>query len=288
MQKKEKRNKIKETLYGLVLAGGRSSRMKRDKSLINYYGKSQTEHCFDLLSRCCQRVFVSNRENQSDLPGHKGLPQIQDTYDKIGPLGGILSAMAKYPDAAWLVLACDLPFVDQQALNALIKHRDKKKFVTAYKSTKDGLPEPLCAIYEADSGSLLLKFLKEGTTCPRKILMNLDVCLIKQGKEGSLENINNEEEYQSVCAAIKTKDFRKKEIQLSYFACIRESRGLSEESLQTDAVTAGDLYAQLQDRYGFDLTQASLKVAINDKFSSWQTELKTGDRITFIPPVCGG
>jgi molybdopterin converting factor subunit 1 len=84
------------------------------------------------------------------------------------------------------------------------------------------------------------------------------------------------------------KNQHRKTVHLSYFSFLRESRGASEESLKTEASTAGDLYAELQNRYGFCLSRDSLKVAVNDTFSSWKTELKTGDRIVFIPPVSGG
>ena len=79
-----------------------------------------------------------------------------------------------------------------------------------------------------------------------------------------------------------------KTIHLSYFACLRESRGISDEFLETKASTAGDLYTELQGLYGFCLSKDSLKVSINDTFSSWQTELKADDRVIFIPPVSGG
>ena len=87
---------------------------------------------------------------------------------------------------------------------------------------------------------------------------------------------------------IQMTNLNTKTIHLSYFAFLRESRGISEEFLDTKASTASDLYLELQDRYGFCLSNDSLKVSINDTFSSWQTELKTGDRIAFIPPVSGG
>ena len=188
----------KEPLYGLVLTGGKSLRMKKDKSLLEYHGISQTEYCFNLLSRFCKNVFISNRRDQSQLPSHKNLPQIHDTFLNLGPLDGILSAMTRYPHVAWLILACDLPFVDENVLTSLIKKRDPLKIATAYQSTSDNLPEPLCAIYEPRSISSLLKSLTDGYTCPRKILINSDIYLIKQDKMNSLKNINNPEEYQSV------------------------------------------------------------------------------------------
>ena len=79
-----------------------------------------------------------------------------------------------------------------------------------------------------------------------------------------------------------------KTIYLSYFAHLRESRGASEEILKTQASTAGDLYRELRKRHNFRVPEDSLRVSVNDAFSSWHTRLKTGDRVAFIPPVSGG
>ena len=78
-----------------------------------------------------------------------------------------------------------------------------------------------------------------------------------------------------------------KNIYIDYFALLREITGLASEALQTDANTPSDLYDQLLERYKFPV-QSSLKVAINDEFSSWDVKLSDGDRIVFIPPVAGG
>ena len=51
-------------LYGLVLAGGRSTRMGQDKSLISYHGKAQREYMADLLGQWCSRTFISCRGDQ--------------------------------------------------------------------------------------------------------------------------------------------------------------------------------------------------------------------------------
>ncbi len=199
----------KENLYGLVLAGGLSSRMKTDKSILDYHGKSQVAYCFDLLSQKCRKVFVSNRESQAQIKGHKNLPQIHDTFSNIGPLGGILTAMTKYPQMSWVVLACDLPFVNQETIDTLIRQRDTSKIATAYISSKDPhLPEPLCAIYEPNAFVTLKEFYDRGIHCPRKILINSEVCLIEQNEKSSLTNINNLQEFQ---AAVNTINARRDE-----------------------------------------------------------------------------
>ena len=79
-----------------------------------------------------------------------------------------------------------------------------------------------------------------------------------------------------------------KRIKLQYFAGLREQRGCSEEEVETRAETAEDLYRELSDRHGFEHPQSSLRVAVNDDFTGWDTRLKPGDLVVFIPPVSGG
>jgi molybdopterin converting factor subunit 1 len=79
-----------------------------------------------------------------------------------------------------------------------------------------------------------------------------------------------------------------KTIQINYFALFREQRGLSQETIDTAAETVGQLYEELQSRHCFTLSKGSLRAALNDEFCQWDSILKAGDRIVFIPPVAGG
>ncbi len=77
-------------------------------------------------------------------------------------------------------------------------------------------------------------------------------------------------------------------VSVQYFALLREQAGRSEETLETAALTAGALYAELAARHHFSLPERALKVAVNDDFSPWDHPLREGDRVVFIPPVAGG
>ncbi len=211
MPQKRTRTKLKEVpLYGLVLAGGKSTRMKKDKSLLEYHGKKQVLYCFDLLGQFCDQVFISSRKEQSRLVAYKNFPQIHDVFVGIGPLGGILSAMIRHPEAAWLVLACDLPFVRESTIKTLIKKRNFSKMATAYRSTYEpNLPEPLCAIYETKALFQLLQFLAQGIQCPRAILCRCDTQFITQTRSTSLDNVNSPQEYREALSLIQHKPTRK-------------------------------------------------------------------------------
>jgi len=83
-------------------------------------------------------------------------------------------------------------------------------------------------------------------------------------------------------------DTQEKTIHIQYFALLREQRGQDEETVSTQSPTAAEFYEELREKHNFQLSLDSLKVSINDEFSPWQTELKDGDRVVFIPPVAGG
>ncbi|MGJ8638095.1 MAG: molybdenum cofactor guanylyltransferase [Opitutaceae bacterium] len=188
-------------IYGIVLVGGKSERMGSDKALLKYGDQgTQLERTADLLRSVCDQVFISQRSEQNfECP--EDVKAIHDTIESVkGPLCGILSAMAAEPKAHWLVLACDLPFLEKATLEKLItEFRSTEPQLTAYKSTHDGLPEPLCAIYPSGSDATLQELARElGKSCPRKLLIIQDARLINQDNPSSLDNINTAEEYAQI------------------------------------------------------------------------------------------
>ena len=194
-------------LYGLVLVGGKSSRMKTDKSFLSYHGRPQIEIAYELLSKICSKTFISCRQDQSKQREYQKFPAIHDLdqFKDSGPLSGILSAMKTYPNVSWLVMACDLPYVQEETLKFLINKRDHQKLATAFKSAHDSLPEPLCAVWEAQSYPAILNFLKEGINCPRKILIKSEqkISLIEQPNKNWLDNVNSPDEYKDAIKTIK-------------------------------------------------------------------------------------
>ncbi len=180
-------------LLGLVLTGGSSARMGRDKAALDYHGEAQADRAVSLLKGFCAEVFVSCRAEQADEPGRAGHPQIHDSHLGLGPLSGILSAQDRRPGAAWLVLACDLPFVDQPVLEALVRGRRPFSYATAFRGHQ-GLPEPLCAIYEPKSRARFLQLLALDSTCPRKMLINSPVEILEPPGPRVLDNINSPDE----------------------------------------------------------------------------------------------
>ena len=189
---------MKRRLFGLVLVGGRSIRMGRDKALISYNGtQTQLERSTALLKAVCQEVFVSQRKDQAyEIQNFANV--IYDSVKEVkGPLCGILSAMYNHPSVNWLVIACDLPNLDDNVLRKLVREFESESpQLIAYKSSYDGLPEPLCAIYPSECArELLTHSRKFKTYCPRKILMAMNARLVEQDNPTSLNNVNTTSEY---------------------------------------------------------------------------------------------
>lgn len=276
-------------VYGLVLAGGRSTRMQRDKATLSYHGRTQLEWAMSLLEPHVERAFVSVRPEQNDDPIRAGFAQIVDTRDNLGPIAGIMAAQAQHPHAAWLVLACDLPFLDGETLEYLLEARRPESPATAFRSSHDGLPEPLCAIYEPSSREAIAAHVASGKQCPRKFLINANAHLVDEPNPRALDNINTPEEYGSAMATLSPAvTSAPKHIKVQYYALLREQAGRSDEALVTGARTPRELYEELKARHPFSLAPEMLRVAVNAEFGEWSQALADGDSVVFIPPVAGG
>ncbi|QNK63686.1 NTP transferase domain-containing protein [Pedobacter sp. PAMC26386] len=180
-------------LYGLVLAGGQSTRMGHDKGLINWHGKPQREYMADLLMPFCQKVLISCRADQLEeieKRNYKGLP---DIYPDSGPLGAILSAFTQKENVAWLIVACDLPLIDSQHLAFLCAHRNPAKFATAF-AAADGLPEPLLTIWEPAASPVMRASFTAGFSSARQLLIENGIILLKPIRAEALSNVNKQEE----------------------------------------------------------------------------------------------
>ncbi len=281
-------------VYGLVLAGGRSTRMRQDKAALQYRGGSQLAQAMELVRPYVARAFVSVRRDQVNDPVRAPYPQIVDTEEELGPIAGIVAAQAQHPEAAWLVLACDLPFLDGATLDHLLRSRRPGRQATAYRASHGGLPEPLCAIYEPSSRAAISAYVASGHDCPRKFLLQADVELLEQPNPRALDNVNTPEEYGAASSELRSAPARpgaigvSRRIEVQYYALLREQAGRSAETVTTRARTPRELYEELRTRHPFSLAPEMLRVAVNAEFGDWSQPLGEGDAVVFIPPVAGG
>lgn len=190
-------------LIGLILIGGRSSRMQEDKSTLHYHDRNQREHLTQLLSPLCSQVFLSCNATQAAELGEE-YNILQDNIEGIGPIGGIHAAFEKNPNAAWLVVACDLPLLSAGTLFHLISHRQQDKQATAFRSGENGFPEPLLAIYEPAAHPEVALEIEKGMYSPSKLLLKMNVAWLQIPNENELKNVNDPEAYRRTLGEIRS------------------------------------------------------------------------------------
>ncbi len=187
----------------LVLAGGKSERMGKDKGLINYHGTPQREHLYELLEHFAEKTFISCRPDQVDEIDSK-LQTLPDSISGLGPFGAILSAFRKYPNHAWLVVACDLPLINESTIMELIENRNPSKIATTFYNVETKFPDPLITIWEPKAYPALLHFLSLGYSCPRKVLINSNTEVLKASDNTVLLNANSPEDIEKVMQLLKS------------------------------------------------------------------------------------
>lgn len=193
-------------IYGLVLAGGKSTRMGTDKSALKYHNQlPQQIFASNLLQKFCgEHVFISKRNDYLEQ-NNSEISVIEDTFVGLGPMSGLLSAFQKHPNVAWLVVACDLPFLTEKSISQLIEGRNCSKIATTFKSPESDFPEPLITIWEPKAYPKLLQMLAYGYDCPRKVLINSEIEILINGDEKELQNINTPEQYEKAIIDLSPK-----------------------------------------------------------------------------------
>ncbi len=78
------------------------------------------------------------------------------------------------------------------------------------------------------------------------------------------------------------------EVEVLYFASLRDAAGFASERVGTDAADLAGLYAELQARHRLPFPQRQLRVAVDGEFARWGDAPRAGSTVAFIPPVSGG
>ena len=154
-------------IEGFILAGGASSRMGADKSLLRLGGRTFVELAAEALRPLASGVRVVGSRPAAD---GQGLAVVRDIYENLGALGGLHAALTAC-GARWAaVVSCDLPFVTAELLERLASYRREGCEAVA-PVQEDGRPQPLCALYAADvCRAVAEESIRAGELRPRALL----------------------------------------------------------------------------------------------------------------------
>jgi len=189
-------------ITGIVMVGGQSTRMKRDKGLIYYHGIPQREYTYHLLEELCSEVYFSCRRDQlrEFVPKQHVIP---DSFVDKGPMGALLSVFTFQPNTAKLVVATDLPYLDKPTLQCLVNNRNPAKIATAFRNPSDNKPDPLLTIWEPHSYPLVKKAFAEGLLSLRYLLIHSDAELLNPTDKRAIQSVDSPEEFKKALRHLK-------------------------------------------------------------------------------------
>jgi molybdopterin-guanine dinucleotide biosynthesis protein A len=127
---------------GIVLAGGKSSRMGTDKASLMYHGKTLIQNALDILSPFCNEILISCNGHEHDALGYD---IVADEIPDIGTIGGIYSCLKQAHHNICVTIPCDTPFVNKGLFRFLLDNCDGHKAV--FPRSPQGFIEPLMAVY---------------------------------------------------------------------------------------------------------------------------------------------
>lgn len=182
--------------YGaVILAGGASRRMGRDKAKLNYGGKSFLEKIAFELSGFNERLLsVGDASSRPPLPGFEA---VADIYTGRGPIGGLFTALTLCRSDALLAVSCDLPLFEKAFADFLLLQMDGSDVLLP--RSADGRAHPLCAVWRKDCAPVLAAHLRSGDCRLLNAVEDLNAEYIDPGKFACcLTNINTAEDYKAL------------------------------------------------------------------------------------------
>ncbi len=154
-------NPAGETPLGLILAGGKSSRMGRDKAWLSFFGQPMFARVASVVRNVVGELFVAGRD---PAPFGVAAPWLPDVLPGQGPAGGVLTAL-EATGRPCLTVSCDLPFLDEPTLERLLaawRARPAGALMTAYRISDTGYVESLVAVYDPAGAPVLRRCLALG------------------------------------------------------------------------------------------------------------------------------
>ena len=195
-------------LTGVLLAGGRSRRMGRDKAQLVIEGQTMLDRTLAVLQQVTDEVLVSGfRERAEQVP--PGVRVIEDQYTDAGPLAGIYSALLMARNPHVLAVACDMPFLNADLLRHMSSLAEDYDVVIP---NVDGHTEQLHAIYSKSSLPLIKEQLDRGDYKIDRWFGRARVYYVTEEEVGrfdpqhrSFMNVNTPEEWQAAQELIEAK-----------------------------------------------------------------------------------
>jgi molybdopterin-guanine dinucleotide biosynthesis protein A len=162
---------------GIILAGGRSSRMGRDKTLIHFNNETLIERTIEKISGIADEIIIAS--NNTAKYNLAGCVEVPDIYPGLGPLAGMHAGLkaAKYQHS--FIVSSDMPFFTAELVKYLLKHREGYDAVVP---NARGHWEPLCAVYSRSCITPIERCLQAGVRQVFQLYSQVKVLKIEESE----------------------------------------------------------------------------------------------------------
>lgn len=179
----------KNNITGIVLAGGKSSRMGEDKGFVSWKGQPFVQHSISALKPLVSDVIIVSDHVQYDGLGYQ---RVNDSFQDAGPLSGLYSGLKASGTELNLVLSCDVPLITSSVL---------EKLITTYQNGMDAVIcsagdklMPLVALYHKHCSTLCKALLDNGERRMMRLLDSLastEYLVLNEHEARHVRNINS-------------------------------------------------------------------------------------------------
>lgn len=187
---------------GIVLAGGRSSRMGEEKSLMKLNGKTMIEFSIAALKPLCSQVIISSDRMVYDFTGCEVWP---DEIKQQAPIVGIYSCLKRSKTDVNIILSCDMPLISSQFLKFLLENSVNNEVTIPIH--QNGMIEPLCGIYKKSALETLKNSIEEKHYSIRDCIIKTAYCLVRLDEgspfpENIFKNVNTPNDFNELSTII--------------------------------------------------------------------------------------
>lgn len=185
----------KKDITGIILAGGKSSRMGSDKGFIKLNDTSFVEYSIKALKPLVKDILIVSDNTDYNAFGYK---RIEDEIKGAGPVAGICSGLNASETENNLILSCDIPLIKTNILEKLIDNIDDNSEIIQIES--NGKSMPLIALYKKHCAPIFLEALQNDERRLRRVIntMKTKNVILKVEEQDTTINVNTQEELKTV------------------------------------------------------------------------------------------
>lgn len=189
--------------YGLVLCGGKSSRMGTDKSMLIYYDKPQRYQVYEMLQPLCEQVFISgNQEQAGSIAAGYSFFADHDSYRDTGPIAALLTAFENFPQKNIMLIGCDYPFLTMAELEKFSACCGQGPALAFY-NKQENIFNPLLAWYSHHCYTGLKKRYTAGQYSLKHFLRESGSGMFIPADIRSMTSVDTPDDYRKAFSALK-------------------------------------------------------------------------------------